>query len=182
MKLADFIDWLLIIVIALMVWSLSGCGGGSSNGKPTPVPARAFETERGAKLLVFEGEDPTPEDLAEVDRQISRIIEIANGLNRGYLWPGHGRHVIEIVSSDAECETPGSFQVPAKQYGGDLICVAGRYHPKNDRIETTLAAIRTSKIIQYESEHFGLRYNDEQEYNRTLTHQPPNGHPIFGIE
>lgn len=185
MKLEAFTDWLLIIVIALMVWSLSACGDSK------PPTSTFFETNRGVKVIVLTGEDPTAADLSEIDQQVSRIIQIANDYaaahDKVYVWPGHERHTIELVEPSPECETPGSFQTNAGQYGGTLICVAGRYYPENDRIRTTLKAIRTSKVVQYESEHFGLRLNDEQMYNRTKTHVcPPECpvvyHPIFGVE
>lgn len=171
--------------IAFLILILAGCGSGGQSHTPTPRPQSSFETNRGARVIVFEGEDPTAEDLIEIDRQISRIIEITNGLDRGYVWPGHPRHVIEIVNPDPECaETPGAFLTNAGQYGGTQICVAGRYYPNTDRIQTTLLSIRSSKVIQYESEHFGLRYNDEALYKDTLTHVPcpPKCHPIFRIE
>lgn len=178
-RFSEFIDWAIIAFLAFVVLSNSGCGDGP---KPLP-PMKGFETTQGVRVFVIQGESPTTEDLAEIDKQVSRIIEIAEKLmNRGYLWPKHMRHVIELVEPSPECETPGSFQTPAGQYGGTTICVAGRYYPTTDRIRTTLIAIRTMKIVQYESEHFGLKYNDEALYNASLTHVPPNAHPLFGVE
>jgi hypothetical protein len=165
--------------VLVIVFLLTAC---SSDVTSPPAGGSSSVTPKGAKVIVVEGDRPTADDLAEIDRQISRIKEIADGLNRGYNWPEHSRYVIELVDPSTNCETPGSFKIPAGQYGSGMICVAGQYFPTTDRIRTTLVAIRTSKIVQYEAEHFGLKYDDPVLYAETLTHVPPNGHPIFGIE
>lgn len=183
MKWNEFIDWLCIIVIALMMLVLSSC-----SDKPETLPPTAtFTTGLGATVYVIQGPNPTQSDLIEIDRQITRITEIANSLDRGYVWPTHRDHVIELILPSPDCLTPGSFQIPAGQYGSGLICVAGKFEHRDNRLDTnrirtTLTAIRTMKIVQYESEHYGLKLNDRLLYDLTLTHVPPNGHPIFGVE
>jgi hypothetical protein len=160
-------------MLAALMWA---CG----DEGPAPPTGTATVTPRGARVTVLSGPQLDAEGMLLIDEQIQRVADVAKEVDPKYVFPRHVDYRIELVAPVADCG--GGFRVPAGQYGDGTICVAGQYLPSDNRIRTTLPMIKTTRVVQYEGEHFGLRMNDQAEYLRTLTHTPDNPHPILGKE
>jgi hypothetical protein len=163
----------ITIALAALMWA---CG----DERPAPPTGTATVTPRGARVTVLSGPQLDAEGMLLIDEQIQRVADVAREVNPKYVFPRHIDYRIELVAPAADCG--GGFRIPAGQYGGETICVAGQYFPSDNRIRTTLPMIKATRVVQYEGEHFGLRMNDQAEYLRTLTHTPDNPHPILGKE
>lgn len=171
-----------MILFVVIAWS---CGD-SNHGGPGP--------DTGTPTIIG---TVTDADKAKITSDLNDLNRIAQ--TKGYAPLSLSQFTIEIVEHDPRCDaisfTVESVCAPTDESclrydqtewdqddrpGVVRLCAAGRYVPANGRVEVTVEGIRTSAIVRYEGEHQLLRYRDPALYEKTLTHQPGNGHPILG--
>lgn len=150
----------------------------------------------------FQGAQNMPdEDAVSVRQQIDKANRIA--FTRFGLQPVNMSQVrVEIKPTDPRCTDRTAYIVsqnvpPGTSYDQDPnydrdptpghveICVGGRYiDPEHgqERIITTLEAVRTGVGVWYEMEHLILYHRDRARYIQTMNHTPFSGHPILGDE
>lgn len=171
----------LILAVAVIV-TMFACNDESS---PT---GKQYVTPGGAKVVVLSGPDLDSEATVRIDQQISRLNQVAAEVGlakdppKKYSFPKHSEYVIELVQVTKDCGTTYAFRTNGNGYGEETICVAGRYYPDTNKIRTTVEALKVTNALQYEGEHFGLRYNDPEEYVRTMNHLTGPPHPVLGKE
>jgi len=195
MKIEAFTDWLLIIVIALMVWSLSACG---DSKPPTSVSIHA-QSPQGISVRIEDGTTPDGALLRKLDADAQRVFDRLTQLGKAG-FPTHRGITVRVVARSGKCEEPallieescervancgvydGSMYDKDGEVNGRLsLCAAGRFIESTDDILITRDGVMTGDAFRNEVEHWTLYHLDRAWYLRTRDHfGDSSAHPILG--
>jgi hypothetical protein len=198
MKLEAFIDWLCIIVIALMMLVLSSCGGDPKPGTPTPSVSIHAQSPQGISVRIEDGTTPDGALLRKLDADAQRVFDRLTQLGKAG-FPTHRGITVKIVSRSAKCEEPalliqescsrisncgaydgGPYDQDGEVNGFVSLCAAGQYIESTDTILVTRDGVMTGDAFHSEVEHFALRHLDYDRYLRTRDHYGDGSvHPII---
>jgi hypothetical protein len=197
-RFSEFVDWAVIVFLALIVLQNVGCG---DSKPPTPPPPAGIHAQSpaGVSVRAEDGLAPDPVLLAKLDADAQRVFDRLTELGKAG-FPTHRGITVNIVPRRTECEEPaccfieescervsncevydgGIYDKDKERNGRIKLCASGQFLESSDTILVSRDGVMNGDDFHSEVEHWVLYHFDRAWYLRTRDHFGlDSAHPIF---